>query len=271
MNLFEAVLLGIVQGFTEFLPISSDGHLAVTYQLIGETPNLTYEVFLHAATLIAMFVYFRTDIARILSAWLPRNKAVGGADRRLTVLIVMGTLSTGIVAKLLEPIVEPMSADMMWVGIWFLATAALLTLAEALSGRRAALPRTELLSIPRVLFIGVMQGLAVLPGLSRSGSTIAGGMLGGLKREDAARFSFLLGMPIITLAAALDAVDVLTGGSSLPPFGIAIAGFIAAGVSGYIAVWGLLKIVRNYRLYGFAIYTAVLGVILLAMTFAGRG
>ena len=271
MNLVQAVILGIVQGATEFLPISSDGHLALTYSLMGMKPDLTYEVFLHAATLIAMFVYFWTDVVRLLSSLLPRNKRRGAADRRIVLLIAAGTISSGLVALVLKDWVEPLSANMTWVGFFFLCTAGLLALGEALSSRRPAVPRTEMLSIPRSLFVGVMQGLAVLPGLSRSGSTIAGSMLAGLSRERAARFSFLLGMPIITLAAALDAVDVLQGGTSLPPLAIAIPGFIAAGVSGYLAVWGLLKIVRNHKLYGFAVYTGVLGTILLVTSILGRG
>lgn len=270
MNAVQAIILGIIQGATEFLPISSDGHLALAYRMMGLTPDLTYEVFLHGATLIAMFVYFRTDIVRLLSAWLPSNKARSADDRRLGMLIIVGTFVSGVFALLIKPVVEPMSANMLWVGVWFLGTAALLAIAESMSSRTPSIPRTERLSVPRVAFVGILQGLAVLPGLSRSGSTIAAGMLSGLSRENAARFSFLLGMPIITLAAAADAVDVLKGHSSLPPLAISIPGFIAAGVAGYLAVWGLLRLVRARRLYGFALYTSLLGTVLIVLSATGR-
>jgi len=119
----------------------------------------------------------------------------------------------------------------------------------------------------------VFQGIAALPGVSRSGSTIAGGMLFKLSREDAARFSFLLGIPIITLAAAKDGFDVIQGASSLPGSPVALAaGFVAAGLAGYFAIWGLLRFVKNHSLYWFAAYTGVLGtVMLLSGTVFGRG
>jgi len=271
VSILDAVILGIVQGLTEFLPISSDGHLALTYWALGMTPDLTFEVFLHGATLLAMLVYFRADIVRLLSSLAPRNKGRAASDRRLVALIAVGTLVSGVVALTLKPYVEPLSADLRWVGLFFLVTAALLTAAEMLSARVAPVPRTSALTMPRSVGIGLMQGLAVLPGLSRSGSTIAGGMFSGLSREKAARFSFLLGIPIITLASVVDTADVLQGNSSLPPLPVSLAGFAAAGVSGYLAVWGLLKFVRKHRLYGFAIYTAALGAILLLSTMAGGG
>ena len=125
----------------------------------------------------------------------------------------------------------------------------------------------------KLAVIGLLQGLAVLPGLSRSGSTISGGMFFRLSREDAARFAFLLGIPIIALAAAKDALDVLGGTSHLPGTPAAlIVGFLAAGLAGYAAIWGLLKFVKTHSLYWFAAYTGVLGtVMLLGATVFGRG
>lgn len=266
MSLIEAVVLGVVQGITEFLPISSDGHLALGTQLMGREPDLTFVVFLHAATLIAMYVYFRTDILRLVAALHPRNAARSAGDRQLILLIIAGTLVTGVVALAVEPVVEPMSDSPTWVGIWFLSTAFVLLIGEALSRRAPVTPAAERLGFVRVAFIGLMQGLAVLPGLSRSGSTIAAGMLAGLSRESAARFSFLLGIPIITVAALKDLAELVTGQAALPPFWTSAAGFCAASVSGYLAIYALLRLVRTTRLYGFAAYTAVLGAILLATT-----
>lgn len=265
MSFLESVALGIVQGVTEFLPISSDGHLALVTQILGREPNLSFVIFLHGATLLAIYAYFMRDILRLIAAWLPRDWDGSRDERRIGLLIVAGTVVTGVVALALEPVVEPMSGSPVWVGVWFLGTALVLALAEILAPRTAGRP-AERLSFGRMAFIGLMQGLAVLPGLSRSGTTISGGMMAGLRREEAARFSFLLGTPIITAATLKDLLDIVSGSASLPPAAVSTAGFVAAGVSGYVAVAFLLRLVKTKTLYGFAAYTAVLGVILLSTT-----
>jgi undecaprenyl-diphosphatase len=272
LSILQAAILGIVQGLTEFLPISSDGHLAVTYRLLGTKPNLAFEVFLHAATLLAMLVYFWPDIVELASSLLPSNKE-RSADRRLVLLIAIGTGVSGAVALVLGKFVEPLSESMVAVSLGFLATTLLLVLAEMLAGRVTQLASADKLGFLPTGVVALLQGIAVLPGVSRSGSTIAGGMFFGLSREHAARFSFLLGIPIITLASAKDLVDVLGGAAKLPGTPAAlIVGFLAAGITGYLAIWGLLAFVKNHRLYWFAAYTGVLGtVILLMSTVFGRG
>jgi undecaprenyl-diphosphatase len=270
VNILQAAVLGVVQGLTEFLPISSDGHLAVAYRLLGEKPDLTFEVFLHAATLIAMVIYFRADILRLLASLLPKN-AEQKSDRRLVGFIIVATGISGALALLLSPYIETLSDSMTWVGLGFLATALLLTVGERLSKRELS-DTTDTLRLTGVGVIGVLQGLAVLPGVSRSGSTIAAGMLSGLSREQAARFSFLLGIPIITLAAVKDAIDLAAGNAQLPGVVPSLVGFIASGVTGYLAIALLLSIVKRHRLYWFAAYTAVLGTAMLLLdTVFARG
>ncbi len=265
MGVFEAVALGITQGLTEFLPISSDGHLALVYRAIGKRPSLTFEVFLHVATLIATLVYFRRDIAQLLSSLSPKNRDRID-DRRTVALIALGTIVSGAVALVIGPYVEPMAASMTWVGIWFLATASFMVVGEIMSPRvpRVALPA----NLPwwKAGLIGLAQGAAVLPGLSRSGSTISSGMMAGLDRQRAARFSFLLGIPTISLAAANDALDIATGAGGMPAPVPAVAGFVAAGITGYLAIWGLLGFVKGHRLYWFAAYTGMLGTAILVWT-----
>lgn len=271
MNVLHAALLGIIQGLTEFLPVSSDGHLAVAYHLLGEKPNLTFEVFLHTATLIAMIVYFWSDITRLLASLLPKNTDRKD-DRRLIVYIVVATAVSGALALVLSPYIESISASMTWVAVGFLATAALLTLGETVSRGRAPLAGPEKLGPLKSGLIGVLQGLAVLPGVSRSGSTISAGMMSGLSREAAARFSFLLGIPIIALASAKDVLDLLGGNASLPGVLPSIVGFVVAGVCGYLAIAWLLSLVKHHSLYWFAAYTAVLGTaILLLNTVLAKG
>lgn len=266
MGYLQAVVLGVVQGLTEFLPISSDGHLALTYTLFNTPPDLAFEVFLHAATLIATIVYFWPDIARLLRSL--GHSGRGTADRRLLGLIALATLISGSLAFLLKQLVESANLSLVAIGSGFLITAAMLTVAELLSGRRA--PREpDRLGPGRVALIAIAQAAAAFPGVSRSGLTIGGGMLTGLDRETAARFSFLVGIPVIAAATLYEGKDVVadlmsTGASSLPPFGVSAAGFLAAGVSGYFAIRALLAIVRKHPLWVFAVYTAVVGLITVA-------
>lgn len=272
MTVFQAVVLGIVQGLTEFLPISSDGHLAITYRLLGQSPNLSFEVFLHAATLIAMFWYFRHDIVDLLSSLLPKN-AERKAERKLVVFLVLATAVSAVIALALGPYLEGFSKNMVIVAAGFYVTTILLIVAEAMTHGEAKIESPDRLKPLSVAVIAVFQGIAALPGVSRSGSTIAGSMLFGLKRDEAARFSFLLGIPIITLAALKDGVDVIQGASRLPgSLPVLVLGFLASGLCGYFAIWGLLRFVKNHRLYWFAAYTGVLGtVILILNSTLGKG
>jgi undecaprenyl-diphosphatase len=272
VTVVQAAILGVVQGLTEFLPISSDGHLAVAYKLMGGSPNLSFEVFLHAATLLAMLTYFWSDIVRLLSSLLPKNRERTD-DRKLVMLIAAATVVSAVVALLLSDVVQPLSESMIAVALGFLGTTALLVVAELADRAVPKLQGPEHLSLWKLGVIGLFQGLAVLPGLSRSGSTISGGMFFGLSREDAARFAFLLGIPIIALASAKDTLDVLGGVSHLPGTPAAlVVGFLAAGLAGYAAIWGLLRFVKTHSLYWFAAYTGVLGtVMLLSATVFGRG
>jgi undecaprenyl-diphosphatase len=272
LTVLQALILGIVQGLTEFLPISSDGHLAVAYLLMGGVPNLSFEVLLHAATLLAMLTYFWADVVRLLSSLLPRNRARTD-ERRLVLLIAIATVVSAVVALALSDVVQPLSESVLAVSLGFLGTTALLVIAEIADRHGPTLDRPERLGIVQLGFVGLLQGLAVLPGLSRSGSTISGGMFFGLSRKDAASFAFLIGIPIIALASAKDSLDVLRGVSTLPGTPVAlVVGFVAAGFAGYAAIWGLLKFVRTHSLYWFAAYTGVLGTaMLLNATVFGRG
>jgi len=261
VSFLQALVLGVVQGVTEFLPISSDGHLALTYRMFGQSPDLAFEVFLHAATLIAMVVVFRRDIVELLSSLLPKGK--GTPERRLVWLIAGATLISGVLALAAKKLVEQANTSFTAIGIGFLLTAAVLAAAE-FTAKRVACREAADLGWARTAVIAVAQALAALPGVSRSGLTISSGMLSGLTREKAARFSFLIGIPIITAASLYEAKDVLSGAAPMPSFAVSAVGFIAAGVSGYIAVRGLLAFVRTRPLYAFAVYTAVVGLLTIA-------
>lgn len=257
MNVSQAVVLGIVQGVTEFLPISSDGHLAVVYHMLGMRPDLTFEVFLHAATLLAMIAYFRNDLAAIAGALVSKRQE-HAHERRLAARVAGVTVVSAAVALAISPVVEPAAESLGWIGAGFLLTSVLMLAGELLGRARTGVDGAALRT-PAVALVGVLQGLAALPGVSRSGSTISAGMFSGLSRESAARFSFLCGIPIIALAAARDAVRILAGSTALPGLAESAAGFLAAGVSGYLAIAALLRLVKRHGLWVFSAYTALLG------------
>jgi undecaprenyl-diphosphatase len=267
VTVLQSLLLGAVQGLTEFLPVSSDGHLAITYRLLGRMPDLTFEVFLHFATLLAIIVYFRTDLLALLRSLLPAGK--GSDQRRLALVIALGTGVSGVLAFALEKVVESANESLIAIGAGFLVTAAALAAAELLSTRASSREPHEL-GWKRTLAIAVAQAAAALPGVSRSGSTIAAGMLSGLSREQAARFSFLLGAPIIAAANLYKLKDILgaTAGGESPL--VMAAGFLVAGVLGYAAIAGLLALVRRSPLTPFSVYTGVVGVAVIAWGILAR-
>lgn len=260
MGALQALVLGVVQGFTEFLPISSDGHLAITYRLFGQSPDLTFEVFLHFATLVAMIVYFRRDIVTLARALAPAG--AGTPERRVALLVILATGISGVLAFVGKRLVEAANESLLAIGAGFLVTAAVLAVAEAL-GRRVASIEPSQLGWKRTAGIALAQALATLPGVSRSGSTIAAGMLSGLDRESAARFSFLLGIPIIAAANLYELKDVL-GGAPMPGLLPAALGFIAAGIAGYAAIAALLAVVKRHPLWWFSGYTALVGLAVIA-------
>jgi undecaprenyl-diphosphatase len=262
----QALVLGIVQGITEFLPVSSDGHLAITYRLFGQMPDLTFEVFLHFATLLAMVVYFRSDILVLLRSLLPAGK--GSDERRLVWIIVLATAVSGVLALLMKGLVESANTSLIAIGIGFLVTSAALTGAELLAQRVSSREPADL-GWWRTTLVAVAQACATLPGVSRSGSTIAGGMLAGLSREGAARFSFLLGIPIIAAANIYELKDVLSG-APFPGVAAALIGFIAASSAGYAAIAGLLAVVKRRTLYVFSVYTACVGLAVIVWGLTAR-
>ncbi|MGB4592319.1 MAG: undecaprenyl-diphosphate phosphatase [Coriobacteriia bacterium] len=273
MSPFQALILGITQGITEFLPISSDGHLILVPALFGwERFGLGFDVVLHAATLAATIAYFRRDVARLALALFSRTPE-RSRDRRLAWVIIAATVPSAVIALGFEPLVEKvetlsMSAQTSIVAIFLLVTAALLGGAEIIARRvKRTTESAEQISWPRALIIGLAQGFAVAPGLSRSGTTIAAGVALGLKREEAARFSFLLSIPIIGAATAKKILlDVIVGGEALPAALPLTVGLVTTTIVGYAAIALLLPYVRKHSLWAFAIYTAVVGTAILVST-----
>ncbi len=269
MTLWQSILLGIIQGLTEFLPVSSSGHLVVTPFLLGwELPAqdaFIFDVLVQVATLLAVFAYFWNDFIAILAGLyrgLGERPRFQNQPARLGLLIIIASLPAGIIGLLLKDIVEAAFASPAATGFFLLITAALLIFAERTGKRSRSL---EQITWKDALRIGFFQALAILPGISRSGATIAGAMTADLERAPAAKFSFLMSAPIMLAAGALTLLDLLkipNLGQVLPVF---IPGFIASALVGYLSIRWLLSFLTRRTLYPFAIYCALVGALVLLL------
>lgn len=272
MPFIEAIVLGITQGITEFLPISSDGHLILVPSLLGwERFGLGFDVVLHAGTLLATVLYFRKDLWRLATALFSKAEA-RRRDRRLALLVLGTAVPSVVIVLALEPFVDgienrPVDQQIAISALGLLGTTVVLGASELIAARRrksAVKVESGDLSWAKALGIGFAQGFAALPGLSRSGSTIATGQALGLTRGEAARFSFLMSVPIIAAALAKKLLDIAQGEGSLPPLPVTLVGFVVTTIVGYAAIWFLLPFVRKHSLWWFAAYTGIAGILLLA-------
>jgi len=273
MSVVEGILLGLLQGVAEFLPISSSGHLALAQELfdLDDVP-LLFDIMLHLATLGAVLLFFRRKIWSLLKVagrWLARHSLPEDkADMRTIVALLLGTAVTGVFGIVLSDLVDDYSEKLICVG--FFITAGLLIFSDAVEERRRkkllesgsdglVTTRTGVRPL-QGLGIGLAQGIGVLPGISRSGSTIAGALLCGVDREQAGEFSFLLSIPAILGAFVLELDDLDTIGDSV---GVApvVAGCVAAFVAGIFALSVLMKIVRKGKLEWFALYLIPAGIL----------
>jgi undecaprenyl-diphosphatase len=261
VSIVQALVLGTVQGLTEFIPISSSGHLVVVPELMGwDQPGLAFDVLLHAASLIALLVYFSGDLLDLF-----RGVAAGDrASRRLLLLLVIGSVPAGLAGLLLGSYFEGEFEDASGAALQLLITAAVLVAAEAAlkyherhtAARGEMLRRIDDLGPVDATAVGVAQAIAIWPGISRSGSTIGAGLALGMARDTAARFAFLLAIPALFGAALVQIPDLGEGSLGV---GAGIAGFTASLVTSYAAIAGLLRYLRTNTLYPFAAYCVVAG------------
>lgn len=256
MNIIEAIILGIVQGLTEFLPVSSSGHLEIGKVILGTDieQSLMFTVVVHGATVISTIVVFFREILKILKESLSTRL---NESNLYIFKIVLSMLPVLVVGLFFEEEVEAyFTGNLSFVGIMLLITAGLLFLTSL--ARKEGQRKIPFLD---ALIIGVAQAIAVLPGISRSGATIATGILLGNKREEVAKFSFLMVLLPIIGANILSLTELDTTGAISYNTGVLIAGFLAAFISGLIACRWMINIVKRGKLYYFAIYCAIIGVI----------
>lgn len=276
MPIIESIILGLIQGITEFIPVSSSGHLVLVREIFGwQDSGIAYDSILHLGTLLAVLIYFRKTWLDLLTALgqIISRKPAKSEDKFLISAIIIGTIPALFFGYFLNKIIDQTFREITWVTIFLIATGLLFLVAER--ARRFFKKREEQygqikfeqIGWAKVLLIGLMQSIALLPGVSRSGMTIAGGIFSGLTREGAARFAFLLSMPIILAAGILGLIEVF-GNGGLAEIGLAsvIIGFVVSAISGYFAVKFMLRFLRNHKLYIFSIYLIVLGVVLLVIS-----
>lgn len=266
MSFLEILILAVVQGLTEFLPVSSSGHLVVTnalLEMLGKEPTqdlIEVSIVLHLGTLASVLVYYRQEIARLFTK-----------DRQLLPLLILGTLPAAVVGVGIKKGLSDSAADgilenVLLAGWMFPVTALLLVLATRL--KQGETPYTQL-TWRNTLLIGIAQALAILPGISRSGSTIAAGLLVGLDRQSASTFAFLLAIPAILGAGLLETLDILDEGSTGTSIGLLLIGFVVSFAVGLGALSLLIRWVKKGKLDLFAWYLVPLGVVVVAWQMLG--
>ena len=272
-TLFQALIMGIVQGLTEFLPVSSSGHLIVVPFLLGwDDPfitSLAFSVMLHAGTLLALLVYFRADWLRLVPAGLAtiRDRSFrADPDRRLAWLLVAATIPAAVAGFLLNDLAETTFRGIGLVAVTLVVGAAILWLADRWGARTKSV---EDVTFPLAVGFGAAQALALVPGISRSGISISAARFAGLDREAAARFSFLMAMPITAGAVIFEVRKLAAGGAGVTvSLGPLVVGMVAAFVSGTLAIGFLLRYLRTRSLNVFVAYRLVVAAVVVVVWLA---
>lgn len=272
LDIISAIILGAVQGLSEFLPISSSGHLALIPHLLGVETGLAFDTVLHIGTLIAIFSFFWKDILNLIKGFLLslidltegidvfKRELKSVPEKRFAWMIIVGSIPTAIIGLLIKDAVETVFRGTVFIGFFLIITGLILYYSERHSSGNIT---ARNMTFTQSLIIGICQGLAVLPGISRSGSTIASGLCLGLEREYAARYSFLLSIPAVVGAGLIQAKDIATIDVS---FTVILAGFVSSVVFGYLAIKLLMKMIKGWSLDVFAYYCWIVGALTLILS-----
>lgn len=265
MNLIKYIILGIIQGLTEFLPVSSSGHLVIFQEMFNlNEPGIFFEIIIHIGTLIAVLIYFRQDIGKLISAmfsWKEDRDLEVRSSQKFILYILVATAVTGVFGVLFEDKLEAVFDKLYLVGIMLIITGVILFLSDLIrDGKKSKL------NFVSAIIIGIAQTFAILPGISRSGSTIAVGIFSGLNRKLATRFSFLLSIPAIVGAAIFKIKDleISTISGKFIPY---LCALIASALVGYFAISLMIRLINNVKLKYFSFYCWLVGfsVILIAL------
>lgn len=271
MTYFQAIILGLVQGLGEFLPISSSGHLALLQYFFGIEGEsvLLFAVMLHLGTLISVFVVYWRDIWELIlelgrcikDVFSGRGLRINAnPTRRMGFMIIVATIPTALMGFFLKDIFGAMYLSLIAIGLGLLFTGTILWIAQRMSRGRKL--ETEM-KFRSGIFVGIMQGLAITPGISRSGATLFGGLVTGLKKEFAVKFAFLLSIPAILGSFVVEFPAAIKAGLDGVTIGPLLVGVIVSAISGYVAIRAMIKIVSDKKLTGFSFYTWTLGAFVL--------
>jgi len=271
MTLLQSIILGIIQGLTEFLPISSSAHLVIAPYLFGwhipAQEGFIFDVLVQLGTLLAVILYFRKDLYQIITRviqGLIHRQPFSDPMARLGWILILATIPAVIAGVLFKGLVERAFGSPLAAGLFLLGTAALLIIAERVGKRNRSVDTVNWLD---GLIIGLFQVISLLPGISRSGSTISGGMIRNLDRQSAARFSFLMSVPVMIGAGAVAVVDLIRSPTFAMQIPTLIAGFIISAIVGYLSIRWLLSYLIKHPLNYFAIYCLVITVITVIFSF----
>lgn len=269
MSYLDAILLGVVQGLTEFLPISSSGHLVVVQKLLGiEQHDIAFDVAAHVGTLFAILTIYFALARRLILTLLRPSQCIKGSspEGRLIQMIFLGSIPTAIIGLGFRHQFEALFSNIKFIGVGFIITGSILLLSKIKGGAHMNkvqvqnLEGIERINWWKALLIGLAQGLAIAPSISRSGSTIIAGLLLGLPGATAAMFSFMLSLPAVAGAAILELKDVSLEGSRI---GLLATGLITAYLAGVLGLWGTLQVVKKGRLEVFSAYLMAMGIFIL--------
>ena len=267
MDVFQGIVIGIVQGLTEFLPVSSSAHLVFIQKILGVESSLAFDVFLHLGTLIAVVWFFRWDIYKMIVSWISSigdlihgqfmEGIYSDPYKRLAWYVLIATIPVGVVGVLFEDAVDSLFAGALYVPAFFLfVTGTILYLSQRMASGKINFNN---ITAKESFFMGLGQACAIMPGLSRSGTTIAAGLTVGLEKEFAAKFSFILSIPAICGAFVFQLKDI--GAAMSVDFLPVLVGFIAAIVSGYLAIRWMLDLIQNKNLDIFSYYCWIVGIV----------
>lgn len=275
LEFLQAVLLGVVQGLTEFLPVSSSGHLLLGQYFLGldqDRFGLPFDVALHLGTLVAVVSYFWRDLLRIAGAFVrslsPGGRNLADPDQRLAYLILASSIPAALIGFFLESFFEE-AVRSPWVVVFNLVLVGILFIVGEAVGSRTR--RADKLRFVEALGIGLAQATALVPGVSRSGATITLGLFLGLRREEAARFSFLMSVPIIAGAGSLQLAEAAAEGMDRSQAAIFVAGFVSSALVGYLAIRFFLRFVVHHSLRAFAYYRFGLAAVVAVLLLLGAG
>ncbi len=268
MNFIESIVLGIIQGLTEFLPVSSSGHLVVAQRLfqIATTNDIAFEVIVHLGTLVSVIAIYYYDIGKMITSFfsgLMKFKLKESYKKdfhfRLSIYVLTGTIPAVIVGLLFKDYFERIFHEVTLVGFTLIITGVILFLTRFVKNDNKAL------GFWKIITIGIGQAVAIFPGISRSGTTISTSLFLGIKREEAARFSFLLSIPAITGAAVLEIKDLIEVGLDSQQLGLLAIGFFSSFIVGYLAIRFLLRVIKTGKFSWFAPYCVALGILVLTI------